>query len=91
MSEIRMNAMRKSSEVENNGFPFTDVTYTVIHEDGEMEFCNNPLTKTNRRYLVELMSEPNTQKKFIACWEGRWKNDMFIIDDLAQAVEKLKC
>lgn len=88
---LRMNALRKSSEVAQGEFPFTDVTYTVIHENGEMEFCNAPVTKTNRRYLVELMSEPNTKTKFIACWEGRWKSDMFIIDNLEQAIASLKC
>ena len=82
-----MFTLRKASEPP---FPYTAVSYIRVSTDGSIHFMNSPKSKTDKRELISLLEESKTTgAKFIAPWVGRYKTDIFEIDDVDKAIEEL--
>lgn len=82
-----MFTLRKASEAP---FPYTSVSYIRISADNSVHFINAPTSKKAKEELIDLLTESKiTGAKFIAPWTGRYKTDIFEIDDVDKAINEL--
>ena len=72
-------------------FNFRGAVYTVIPKDGEMPRYIQPLrSKTDLENLVNALTEAKENGSIvIALWVGKYKTDMFLIDDIDLVLQQL--
>lgn len=76
---------RKASQVEPPGFPFrsSGVTLLLIKPDGTVRSSND---MTGKRSLALQAIEGTL---LLGAWTGKWRTDIFLIDDPAAASNAL--
>lgn len=76
--KLQPEDLRNASDIED-GFPYRNdlVAYIVVSSDGVI---TNPHYIDERRAAVKALQEGDAQ--VFAVWPGRWRSDLFVIDDV---------
>lgn len=85
-----MNALRKSS---GTNFPYyfdSNITYIEVKNNGEITFAC-ACRKGDMRSLVDVISRVKRgESKLIASWPGKYRTEIFLIDELDKLLEEVK-
>ena len=86
----KLNAFRSQKEA-GLQFNFQGAIYTVIPKNGETPKYIQPLkSKTASNDLINALTEAKENGSIvIAAWVGRYKTDMFLIDDIDLVIQQL--
>jgi hypothetical protein len=79
-----VSALRKASEQKQ--FPYLAGTVTFIRISVADNVIQQAKTKTQKRAMVEAAKEDDI---LLAAWPGQWSQDIFILDDRAEALQNL--
>ena len=84
--------MRKDTEVENGKFPYSVYgnpgnCYFVVFKDGTVQCLGK--NRGDLEHNLELMNKAKAGEcTMYATWEGRWKTDMFMIENISEMIKQ---
>lgn len=80
--------LRKASEAP---FPYKHVSYIRVDADGSITFLNAPKSEKDIVKLSVMLEQSKTDgSKIIAPWPGKYKTDIFEIDDINAAIKEIE-
>ena len=79
-----VSTLRKASEQEH--FPYLASTVTFIRISVADNVIQQAKAKAQKRAMVESTKEDDI---LLAAWPGQWSQDIFILDDRAEALRNL--
>lgn len=86
-----LNSLRSQKEA-GESFAFTYAVYTVIPKNGSLPRYMQPKSDKNAiRNLAEALHTAKAEgDTVIAAWIGKYKTDMFLIDDIDAVISELE-